>query len=100
MFDPDQAAVLLAQARRAQQFRTPLAVPPPTLADGIAAQVARARAAGAGPPPGFKIGATNPAMQAYLGLPGPAASFMAAADLHGDGSTLAYRDGSYWVPGW
>ncbi|MGI4943099.1 MAG: 2-keto-4-pentenoate hydratase [Janthinobacterium lividum] len=92
MFDPDQAALLLAQARRARQLRTPLAIPPPTLADGIAAQVARARAVGAIPPPGFKIGATNPAMQAYLGLPGPAASFMAAADLHGDGSTLAYRD--------
>lgn len=92
MFDPEQAAILLAQARRARQFRTPLAVPPPTLADGIAAQVARARAVGAVPPPGFKIGATNSAMQAYLGLSGPAASFMATADLHGDGSTLAYRD--------
>ncbi len=90
MFDPDQAAALLTAARRARQPRTSLAVPPPTLHDGIAAQVSRARSAGAVPPPGFKIGATNPAMQAYLGLPGPAASFMAAADLHGDGSTLAY----------
>ncbi len=92
MFDPDHAAALLIQARRARQPRTPLQAPPPTLADGIAAQVARARAVGAVPPAGFKIGATTQAMQAYLGLSGPAASFMAAADLHGDGSTLAYRD--------
>jgi 2-keto-4-pentenoate hydratase len=97
MFDPEQAAATLMAARRARQPRTTLAVPPPTLRDGIAAQVARARAAGAVPPPGFKIGATNPAMQVYLGLPGPAASFMAASDLHGDGSTLAC--GAFLRPG-
>jgi len=90
--DPEHTAALLMAARRTRQPRTPLAVPPPALADGIAAQVARARALGAAPPAGFKIGATTQAMQAYLGLPGPAASFMALQDLHGSGSTLAYRD--------
>jgi len=92
MFDPGTTADLLTQARRARRLRTPLADPPPTLADGIAAQLARARAAGALPPAGFKIGATAQAMQAYLGLPGPAAGFMHAADLHGSGSTLHYAD--------
>ena len=92
MFDPARAAALLTAARRSRQMRTPLADPPSTLADGIAAQVARARDGGNLPPAGFKIGATTQAMQAYLGLSGPVAGFMAAADLHGDGSTLAYAD--------
>ncbi len=92
MFDPLVTADLLTQARRARQLRMPLADPPPTLADGIATQHARARAAGALPPAGFKVGATTQAMQAYLGLPGPAAGFMHAADLHGSGSTLHYAD--------
>ena len=92
MFDPETTAGLLTQARGARQLRTPLADPPPALADGIAAQHARARAAGALPPAGFKIGATTQAMQAYLGLPGPAAGFMHTADLHGSGSTLHYAD--------
>ena len=90
--DPEHTAALLIAARRTRQTRTPLAVPPPALADGIAAQVARARALGATPPAGFKIGATTQAMQAYLGLAGPVAAFMALQDLHGSGSTLAYRD--------
>lgn len=91
-YDPEHTAALLMAARRTRQPRTPLAVPPPTLADGIAAQVARARSLGAAPPAGFKIGATTQAMQAYLGLAGPVAAFMVLADLHGSGSTLAYRD--------
>ncbi len=91
----DAAAQLVATklftARRAP--RTPLgtlpdAVRPRTHAEGVAAQVALSGLMGA--PAGFKIGATTSAMQAYLGLPGPLAGFMAEPDLHGSGSTLAY----------
>lgn len=63
---------------------------PRELADGIAAQLALARLSGAERPAGFKIGATARRMQEYLGLPGPAAGFMAEAGLHGSGSTLSF----------
>ena len=90
MFDAEHTAALLIAARRARRMLSLLDVPPPSLQDGIATQVAIARHQGAVPPAGFKIGATTTGMQAYLGLPGPAAGFMAAANVHGSGSTLAY----------
>lgn len=91
-FDPDRTAQALVAARRARRLLTglPPGLVPATLADGIAAQVVVAKLSGAHPPAGFKIGATARRMQEYLGLPGPAAGFMAEADLHGSGSTLAF----------
>ena len=90
MFDAEHTATLLIAARRARRLLPLLDTPPPSLQDGIATQLAIARRQGAVPPAGFKIGATTIGMQAYLGLPGPAAGFMAEANVHGSGSTLAY----------
>lgn len=91
-FQPRQTAVILLGARRGK--RAPLeplgeGARPSTLEQGIAAQVELATLLGAGRPGGFKIGATARRMQDYLGLPGPAAGFMAEANLHATGSTLA-----------
>lgn len=96
-FDADRTAAALI-AIRAQPGRV-VALPgvaPDTLAQGLAVQVAVAGRLGVAPA-GFKIGATAPQMQAYLGLPGPLAGFMAETGLHGSGSTLAYR--SFFHPG-
>ena len=90
MFDAEHTAALLIAARRARRVLPLLDVPPPSLQDGIATQLAIARHQGAVPPAGFKIGATTTGMQAYLGLSGPAAGFMAEGNIHGSGSTLAY----------
>jgi 2-keto-4-pentenoate hydratase len=67
----------------------PPGVHPETLEQGVAAQLALAEMQGGAHPAGFKIGATSPRMQEYLGLPGPAAGFMPEVGLHGSGSTLA-----------
>lgn len=90
-FDPDALAAHLLAARRARRIvgRPPPGAMPRNHGEG-AAQRALARATGADPPAGFKVGATALTMQAYLGLPGPLAGFMAAAGLHGSGSALAY----------
>ena len=79
-FDPAAVALLLRQVRRERRIVRPLPgeIAPATVAEGAAAQVALARLVGAMPPAGFKIGATGKRMQAYLGLPGPAAGFMEA----------------------
>ena len=61
----------------------PAGAAPGTLDEGVAAQVEQARRVGALPPAGFKVGATTRGMQAYLGLDGPAARFMAEGGLHG-----------------
>ena len=92
-FRPHEAATLLYRARRARP-RVPLGRLPPglhpeSLEQGVATQLALAELMGAAGPAGFKIGATAPRMQEYLGLSGPAAGFMAADGLHGSGSTLA-----------
>ncbi len=91
-FDADKTAQALFANRRARRVLDPLppGLAPSHLADGIAAQLAMARLSGALPPAGFKIGATTRQMQEYLGLPGPAAGFMAEAGLHGSGSTLSF----------
>ena len=77
-FDPAAVALLLRQVRRERRIVRPLPgeIASATVAEGAAAQVALARLVGAMPPAGFKIGATGKRMQAYLGLPGPAAGFM------------------------
>ena len=93
-FDAAAAAVALQAARRAGGPLAPLpaAIAPRTEAEGAAVQVALARALGADPPAGFKIGATATRMQAYLGLSGPAAGFMPAAGLHAGGAVLRFAD--------
>ncbi len=73
----------------------PMADGPRDEAEGAAAQVALARAVGADPPPGFKIGATGSRMQAYLGLSEPAAGFMER--VLGSGVTLPF--GRFVNPG-
>ena len=99
LFDAERAAGALIAARRSRRVldRLPPTLAPRTLADGIAAQLAVARRAGAHPPAGFKIGATSRRMQEYLGLPGPLAGFIAEAGLHGSGSTLSFE--SFLHPG-
>lgn len=84
------AGLLAARRARPRLALGELASHPRTVAEGVAAQVALAGLLGASDPPGFKIGATTKAMQAYLGLSGPAAGFMPEASLHGTGSTLAW----------
>ncbi len=93
MFDAERTAAALMAARRGPDRRVLDRSPdaPDSLAEGIAAQVALAYRQGAWPPAGFKIGATTRRMQEYLGLPGPAAGFIAEAGLHGDGSTLGFH---------
>lgn len=90
MFDADAYAGRVLGARRARQSTGALPGAPATADEAIAAQVALARRLGAWPPAGFKVGATARAMQAYLRLDGPLASFMAEADLHGSGSTIRW----------
>ncbi|MBV8912822.1 MAG: fumarylacetoacetate hydrolase family protein [Acetobacteraceae bacterium] len=102
-FDPDAAAALLLQARRPRGGkRVPLlplpeGVHPQTLVQGVMVQRALAGLQHATRPAGFKIGATAQRMQRYLGLSGPAAGFMAASGLLGDGSTLDVD--SFFRPG-
>lgn len=90
-YDPAPAAAALDAARRAgtEAF---LAEPirPMNVEQGVAVQFARARAAGAAPPAGFKIGATTKRMQDYLGLDGPAAGYMEAAHLLPSGAVMAH----------
>ncbi len=95
-FSPERCAAALMGARRVPRAaRVPLrplspGARPSTLAEGIAAQVALATLADQAAPGGFKIGATTARMQAYLGLDGPAAGFMARDSLHASESTLSF----------
>jgi 2-keto-4-pentenoate hydratase len=76
------AAQAILAARRAGRILPALgAAAPADIAAGYAAQRDVAEALGALPPAGFKIGATTRQMQAYLGLSGPAAGFVAAAGV-------------------
>jgi len=88
-FDPAPAAAALLEARRARRLVLPLSpeIAPRDEAEGAAVQFALAGLVGAVPCAGFKIGATGKRMQAYLGLAGPAAGFMAAPTVfRGDGA--------------
>ena len=97
-FDPVAAAVALdaalAAARAAGGVLAPLppAIAPQTAAEGAAVQRARARAMGAEPPAGFKVGATARRMQEYLSLSGPAAGFIPAGAIVPSGSVLRCAD--------
>ncbi|MBN8925343.1 MAG: hypothetical protein BGO51_07710 [Rhodospirillales bacterium 69-11] len=93
-YDPLPAAAHLHRVRRAREIVAPLppAIAPRTEAEGAATQHALARYAGALPPGGFKLGATGRRMQAYLGLSGPAAGFMATSGLSASGATFRCAD--------
>jgi len=93
-FDPAPAAAELRRLRQERSVVMPLApgIAPGTVAEGAAVQYALAGLTGAIPPAGFKIGATGKRMQTYLGLDGPAAGFMAAADVYRHTAVLRFAD--------
>ncbi len=87
------AAQAILAARGARRILQPLGAAAPADAEaGYAAQRELAEATGALPPAGFKIGATTKQMQAYLGLTGPAAGFVARENLHPTPATLRYAE--------
>ena len=98
-YDPAPAAAALHDIRSKRGIVRPLpaSIAPRTEADGAAAQHALAALAGEPCPAGFKIGATGKRMQEYLGLSGPAAGFMAAANVHRVSVDLRFAD--YIRPG-
>jgi 2-keto-4-pentenoate hydratase len=93
------AAEALEAARRAGGLRPVLApgISPADVAEGAAAQHRLAALRGDLPPGGFKLGATGRRMQDYLGLTGPAAGYMAQADIHPTGARLSW--GALFRPG-
>jgi 2-keto-4-pentenoate hydratase len=93
-YQPDRAAALLHEARekRVQVAPLPAGIAPRTEAEGAAVQRALAHRSGSGSPAGFKIGATARRMQEYLGLGGPAAGFMAIANIYRSGATVRFTD--------
>jgi 2-keto-4-pentenoate hydratase len=93
-FDAARVAALLAAARTERRIVLPLPaeLAPATVEQGAAAQYALAASLGALPPAGFKIGATGRRMQAYLGLPGPAAGFMQACNVYRGHADLRFAD--------
>jgi 2-keto-4-pentenoate hydratase len=87
------AADAILEARRARRILAPLdALAPADTEAGYKLQHEVARRLGADPPAGFKIGATTRQMQDYLGLPGPAAGFVAAEGLRPTAATLRFAD--------
>lgn len=87
------AAEAILAARRAKRILDPLGADAPVDPDaGYALQHAVAKALGALPPAGFKIGATTRQMQDYLGLSGPAAGFVPQSSLHADGAEFRFAD--------
>ena len=93
-YDPAPAANALRTARLERTLVLPLpaAIAPANETQGAAVQLALARLAGAMPPAGFKIGATGKRMQEYLGLDGPAAGFMAAANVFRRDGAVRFGD--------
>ncbi len=91
-FDPEPAALALLDNRAARRSAGPLppGIAPRDVAEGVAVQVVLARLQNALPPGGFKLGATGSRMQVVLDLPGPAAGFMRAEDIHESGVTLPF----------
>jgi 2-keto-4-pentenoate hydratase len=73
---------------------------PQTIAEGYAVQAVLSRALqsrGRGRRAGWKVGATTPGMQRYLGVDGPAFGRILSGDVHADGATM--RRGSLCNPG-
>ncbi len=88
-----EAAEAILEARRARRMLAPLgALAPQTTEAGYALQKEVALRLGGLPPAGFKIGATTKQMQAYLGLPGPAAGFTPKAGLRATPATARFAD--------
>jgi 2-keto-4-pentenoate hydratase len=95
MTDWNAGAAVLRAARQERRTLGPLGpLAPASEAEAYALQRALAKTLGATPPAGFKVGATNPAMQAYLGVSSPAAGFMSAATLKPTGFTSPWAE---WV---
>ena len=95
--DPLATARLFDEARQARRLANlSPEVMPHTIEDGASVQVAMAQLRG-DTVAGFKIGATTKAMQTYLGLPGPAAGYIAATGVHPSGARLSYAD--FYNPG-
>ena len=89
----DRVAAALAAARLAAAPVPDLAPNsrPATAAEGYAVQAALARRltdAGQGGIAGWKVGATTPGMQRYLGVDGPAYGRILAANVHASGAVL------------
>jgi len=88
-----QATRLILAARQGKTILAPMGQAAPTdLAQGYAVQRESAKAMGAMPPAGFKIGATTKQMQDYLGLPHPAAGFVPAASLNATGFSVPFSN--------
>ncbi len=84
---------LILAARREKRVLAPMGkAAPADLAAGYALQHRVARALGAVPPAGFKIGATTKVMQEYLGLPGPAAGFVPPGTPQASGARFRFAD--------
>lgn len=94
MYDPAPTAAALRAVRLGRTLVLPLpaSIAPRDEQEGAAAQLALARLAGAVPPAGFKIGATGKRMQEYLGLNGPAAGFMEAANVFRSDGAVRFAD--------
>jgi 2-keto-4-pentenoate hydratase len=93
-FEPERAAAMLHEARQRREQVAPLppGIAPRTEAEGATVQHALAHRAKATPLGGFKIGATAKRMQAYLGLSGPAAGFMATGNILRSGAAVRFAD--------
>lgn len=89
-------ALLAAQAER-RALPCPFPFAPADEAEAIAAQRELARLMGAERPAGFKIGATAPRMQAYLGVNAPIAGFVREQDIRPSGGAFRFTD--YVAPG-
>ncbi len=98
-YDPAATAAALRQVRLNRTVVAPLrsGIAPATVAQGALAQLALARLVGSATPAGFKIGATGKRMQEYLGLDGPLAGFMEAANVYRTHADLRFAD--YIKPG-
>jgi 2-keto-4-pentenoate hydratase len=73
---------------------------PQTIDEGYAVQAALSRILsdrGRGDRAGWKIGATTPGMQRYLGVDGPAFGRILSGDVHADGATISRK--SLFNPG-
>lgn len=98
-FQPEPAAAVLHEIRQRREQVAPLpaGIAPRTEEEGAGVQLALAHRIGSAAPGGFKIGATGRRMQAYLGLSGPAAGFMAIGNILRSGATVRFAD--YVRPG-
>jgi 2-keto-4-pentenoate hydratase len=100
-FDAIASARALLTERSLGKKMTPLALAPRNESEAATVQFAVATLTGHSLPAGFKIGATAQRMQAYLGLSGPAAGFMAEPGIHQPvaGQTIELPFAAFLNPG-